>query len=89
MSELDGRILFIVTLVIDEPSLDGQKPRAINIPAFVADWQTAADRANAYLANFSITPEGKQLAQAELAAGRSKELKMKLQSIMVGGTILT
>lgn len=89
--EFEGRQLFIVTFVIDDPSVsrNGQQSRAINVPAFVADWQEAAAKAKEYLENFSDTPEGKQLAQLEKLSGRTTEPKMKLQSIMVGGTILT
>jgi hypothetical protein len=81
MNDFDkGRLLFIVTFIIDEPPMDGQAPRAINVPAFVADWQTAADRAKDYLAAFPSTPEARQL---------KGDAKLKLQSIMLGGTILT
>jgi hypothetical protein len=80
MSDLDGRQLFIVTFVIDEPLTNGQQPRAINVPAFVVDWQEAAEKAKDYLAAFPNTPEARQLKGSE---------KLKLQSIMVGGTILT
>jgi hypothetical protein len=80
MNDLDGRQLFIVTFIIDEPPMDGQQPRAFNIPAYVADWQTAADRAKDYLAAFPTTPEARQL---------KGDQKLKLQSIMLGGTILT
>jgi hypothetical protein len=77
---LDGRKLFVVTFVVEEPApQDGQPPRGINVPAFVADWQTAAEKAREYIAAFPSTPEAKQL----------KDAKLKLQSIMIGGTILT
>jgi hypothetical protein len=80
MNDLDGRQLFIVTFVIDEPPMDGQAPRAINVPAFVKDWQQAAECAKDYLAAFPTTPEARQL---------KGDQKLKLQSIMMGGTILT
>jgi hypothetical protein len=75
----DNRKLFIVTFIIDEPPMDGQAPRAINVPAYVTDWQVAADKANDYLAAFPNTPEARQL---------KPDQKLKLQSIMLGGTIL-
>jgi hypothetical protein len=78
MSDLEGRQLFIVTFVVDEPLNNGQEPRVINIPAFVADWEAAAERAHKYIASFSTTPEARQ----------TKDVKLKLRSIMVGGTIL-
>lgn len=78
MSDLEDRQLFIVTFVVDEPLNNGQQPRVINIPAFVTDWEAAAEKAHEYIASFSSTPEARM----------TKDVKLKLQSIMVGGTIL-
>lgn len=80
MSDIDlkGRQLFIVTFVVDEQLNNGQQPRVINIPAFVTDWEAAAERAQKYITAFPNTPEAKH----------TQDVKLKLQSIMVGGTIL-
>lgn len=86
----DDRRLFIVSFVVDEPPLpNGQQPRAINIPAFVADWETAAECANDYIAAFPTSPEYKQIVAELQARGTSAEPKLQLRSIMIGGTILT
>lgn len=78
MNELANRRFFVITFVVDEVVPDGQQPRSINVPAFVADWQTAADKAKEYIEHFADQPEARQL----------KEGKLKLQSIMLGGTML-
>lgn len=80
MSDVNDRKLFIVTFVVEDSTQpNGQRPRALNVPAFVVDWDAAADRANKYLEDFANSPEANQLNPGE---------KLKLQSIMLGGTIL-
>jgi len=80
MNDLDGRKLFVVTLV-DENSPDGAQPRVIHVPAFVADIATAARRGQEYADNFANTPEGK--------TAQVKDAKLRLHSVTDGGRILT
>jgi len=81
MSDLEDRQLFVIQFALDEPQQpNGQQPRGLAVPAYVADWQTAAARAAEFVAAFPSTTEAKQYPP---------NTKIKLNSIMVGGTILT
>jgi len=86
MSDIENRRLFIVQFTDENPahlipSVNGQNPQKpiIAVPAFVIDWQTAAQKAAEYMAAFQSTPEGKNVKDAQL----------ELKQITVGGTILT
>jgi hypothetical protein len=76
-----GRRLFIISFRVIEPAaMNGQQPSSpLNIPCYVVDWQTAASKAAEYIAAFPSTIEGAQ----------RPNVKLELNAIMVGGTILT
>jgi hypothetical protein len=75
---------FVITFTDENPQPpppNGQAPTKpiINVPAYVEDWETAIERARAYAKDFKNTPEGRQAQNARL----------EIQSIVIGGTLLT
>lgn len=77
-----ARKLFVITFKIESSALsplpNGQD-RTMNVPAFVENFAAAETAAKAYASNFTNTIEGKQAPDA----------KLTIQSIVLGGTLLT